>query len=406
LAVCALATTALSAEPLELDDTFDGDGTAHYPIGTHGNAADIAFAATGEVLVAGTATIDGADDAVVVQVKSDGDPDPTFGTDGIVVFDTGGKERVEAVGVDADGRIVLAGSLGRKALVVRLQPDGDPDTAFGGGDGWLTWKAGAKRTAALDAVVLAGGKIVLAGRAGGATQRAFVARLTAAGAPDTSFGGGDGVALTNFGLPQARFEALTLDGKGRLVAAGQAWGAGDEDLAVARFAKDGSLDDRFGGGDGRVRVDVFRHDLGLGVTVTAQGKIAAVGSTAKPGQDTDGLIVRLLANGSRDAAFDGDGVRTVAPSNKPDAFTGVVPQGDGGLAMSGFRDGDLLVASSNPSGSVVRFRWVDHIGKLDRGVAILRLGSGKLYVGATVTTVAPAPVYEAQQLGLARFHPA
>ena len=72
---------------------------------------------------------------------------------------------------------------------------GDPDPSFGGGDGDAFESIGASAGFAAMAVQ-PDGKVLLAGSTAdsqGTDRRAPIVRLTAAGVPDPSFGGRDGV---------------------------------------------------------------------------------------------------------------------------------------------------------------------------------------------------------------------
>ncbi|HEX8299160.1 MAG TPA: hypothetical protein VF594_08380, partial [Rubricoccaceae bacterium] len=62
-----------------------------------------------------------------------GAPDPTFGTDGRVVFDPSGTLESGASDVVAlpDGRILLAGTIGGDAAVLRLTAAGALDPTYG-----------------------------------------------------------------------------------------------------------------------------------------------------------------------------------------------------------------------------------------------------------------------------------
>src|SRR5256885_8513102 len=73
---------------------------------------------------------------------SPGDPDPAFGSDGVVYYSLGvgptPAAQIDAAAVQPDGKIVLAGNAtdpnGRKTmLVARLDPNGALDQGFGDG---------------------------------------------------------------------------------------------------------------------------------------------------------------------------------------------------------------------------------------------------------------------------------
>ena len=112
---------------------------------------------------------------------ADGDLDPTFDGDGRVVSDLGFDERADAVAVQPDGRIVVAGTgCGGDLLVARYGVDGSLDTSFDG-DGWVCIDVGAgSDDRAEEVLVLDDGRILVAGTSAGDFA---LTRLDANGAP-------------------------------------------------------------------------------------------------------------------------------------------------------------------------------------------------------------------------------
>src|SRR5439155_1833633 len=156
--------------------------------------------------------------------------------------------------VREDGRVVLATTVGANVsdyhfALAQLTPAGLPDLTFGGGDGFVVTT---RFVAGASSVALApGGKIVVAGTRGGvgSTGTVYLARYTAAGAPDevaftsagyftvSSTGTGPVVAVAPDG-------AITV---GMTTPAGAAPGA---DFLLYRVLSDGQPDRTFTG-DGR-----------------------------------------------------------------------------------------------------------------------------------------------------------
>jgi uncharacterized delta-60 repeat protein len=113
--------------------------------------------------------------------------------------------------------------------VTRLMSSGSPDTTFDS-DGTATIDFGSLADLAGDAVLQPDGKIVVAGSTQ-ATGEIAVARLNPDGSPDTTFGG-DGKATVGFSTA-AFGNAVALQANGRIVVAGQR--TGGDDFAVARL---------------------------------------------------------------------------------------------------------------------------------------------------------------------------
>ena len=112
-----------------LDPTFDGDGTATYPLG--GRVNDVAVAADGRVVMAG----DSRARVAVLRVNADGSRDGTFADAGAFIAPSppgpiGGGAFYGAV-VDPTGTPTVAGHSRGQFMVVRFTPDGqlDPPSA-------------------------------------------------------------------------------------------------------------------------------------------------------------------------------------------------------------------------------------------------------------------------------------
>ena len=158
----------------------------------------------------------------------------------------GDAEPLFGATLQPDGKIVLVGDSDFRVAVARLNPNGSLDTTFSG-DGRLTFSWGpiGRATAVL---VLPNGKLLVAGFSGPEGGNMQVARLTASGALDTSFGTG-GKAAVDFGGDDFG-SAMARHANGRILLAGRSTTAG---AVVARLRSNGVLDPDFGG-DGRVTV--------------------------------------------------------------------------------------------------------------------------------------------------------
>ena len=189
------------------------------------SAAGVAIDAGGNIVVAGTG---GDGSFAVVRYGPDGTPDPSFGGgDGVVTTDlTDGYDSANAVAIDAEGNLVVAGEAGfcceytGRFGVVRYEPDGDPDPTFGG-DGTVITNLSRTDDSAADVAIQGDGDIVVAGTEGfdGLRSRFALARYTDAGELDTSFGG-DGWIVTSFSRGFDAARAIAIQPDGAIVAAG------------------------------------------------------------------------------------------------------------------------------------------------------------------------------------------
>jgi uncharacterized delta-60 repeat protein len=141
-----------------VDSGFGSGGIVTVPIGSKAIGDAIALQSDGKLILAGSAYIGNAVTAATVRLGRDGSIDRGYGSGGIAsIPDT---DAINAVVVDAQARILLAGT---GATAVRLKPDGSADQSFGSG-GIFTAQLGTSADAANGVTIQpADGKIVLSG---------------------------------------------------------------------------------------------------------------------------------------------------------------------------------------------------------------------------------------------------
>jgi uncharacterized delta-60 repeat protein len=142
------------------DDTYGGE-LALDPDTASSNPSDAAVAPDGSLYV------DTGDGTGIRHFGADGQPDATFGTGGIAqaAFDQDGNGTVDAITVQPDGKVVVAGTLQGQVAIVRLTTAGLLDESFGtGGRVLLPLGDGASSMWAADAAMQADGKSVVVGQ--------------------------------------------------------------------------------------------------------------------------------------------------------------------------------------------------------------------------------------------------
>jgi uncharacterized delta-60 repeat protein len=271
----------------DLDTTFGGDGKVMTNF-TRGRdpAFSVAIQADGKIVAVGTANSRGTDARfALARYEVNGTLDPTFGGDGKVTTNiTPGDDRADELAIQSDGKIVVAGTADyfsnrARLALVRYGSNGSRDATFGG-DGLVTTQLTPTFDGAFGVAIQSDMDIVAAGQAGGGDAgRVGVVRYDTAGAKDSTFGGGDGVVLTNFTRRLDYADDVVIDSSGKIVVAGAIRFFGpDPRFALARYATDGTLDASFGG-DGKVTTDFGAGMAGTyGVDIQpADGNIVAVG---------------------------------------------------------------------------------------------------------------------------------
>ncbi|MQA74191.1 MAG: hypothetical protein GEU88_07620 [Solirubrobacterales bacterium] len=301
-----------------LDPSFETDGMLTTGFGAGDAAASgLALQSDGRIVVAGTVEqTSGQADLALARYNPDGSLDPSFSADGLVTTDLGSDETATTLAIQADGRIIVAGSSGGDFAILRYSADGSLDPSFGG-DGAVGVDFGGTDGAA-DVTLQADGKIVAVGETGrfqpccGTSHGRFaLARLNPHGSLDSSFSG-DGRVMTDPG-GDVGASAVALQADGKLVAAGAEAGLG-EDLLVARYDPDGKLDRSFAG-DGTVMTGFFARGAGAhAVALQADGAIVAAGYASFSGEDnyddSDFALARYRVDAApADADADGIGDR-------------------------------------------------------------------------------------------------
>ncbi len=177
----------------ELDPSFDGDGkrTVYFDLG--GDKADQAFAVAlqtdGKIIVAGRVrSADHTFDPALVRLLSNGSLDTTFGSGGRLVFDfsTNFQDSANAVRVQPNGRILVAGRQDDLGFVMRLLSNGTSDATF---TTVLLGVSPGGYAAVTDLALASSGSILVAANTYQASVLSgTVCRYLASGLPDPEFG--------------------------------------------------------------------------------------------------------------------------------------------------------------------------------------------------------------------------
>jgi uncharacterized delta-60 repeat protein len=289
-----------------LDHSFGHEGKTKARIGSASQATALAQLSRGRLVVAGNANVGGRSLFALARYGPNGRLDPSFGSRGKVATAIGKNAGANAVAVDAEGRILAAGSSATGAklevALVRYNPNGSLDRSFGVGGRVLTSVSAAPASDIAFAMLLEpDGKIVIAGSS---NWRFLLLRYDQDGSLDHTFGAG-GIVTTTVGL-YGRAYALARQSDGRLIAGG---GFGPElsSFTLVRYDANGVLDKSFGSG-GVVKTKVGGwYDQVRGLAITKRGKILAGGWSS--GGTPSGSpwwrfgLVRYLPNGAVDRTF-------------------------------------------------------------------------------------------------------
>lgn len=337
----------------DVDTSFGNAGRVIHGIpGDLSPLAPTLFLPDGKILFAGTAffpRVGERDYYYLRRYHADGSLDATFGQEGTITgnFTATPNENTEITHIAAgpDGKIWAVGRGGpggETHVLARFNANGSPDETFGGGDGSVVI---ADRSFGVQ--IQSDGKPVVLGDNG-------VTRYRADGAIDTTFGGGDGNAPSPIGRVT---QVLRLGPDGKILLGGSAAGdAGVLRFAVARLTADGGVDASFGGGDGLVVTAVAgtgTESNSVGdIAVLPGGKMLVAGNNGPVGSPVGGVtVVRYNGDGSVDESYADDGAALVSFGSGV-AVDRLLVDADGNAIVVGGTLYGAAIARLTPTGTV------------------------------------------------------
>jgi uncharacterized delta-60 repeat protein len=349
-----------------LDPAFGRNGIVRPTFVGNDQPAGVAVQGEGKIVVAATAFRSSAQwSFAIARYLVDGRLDTSFGSAGKVLVDHGSATNgsATAIAVQPDGKIVVVGRARKQEppfqsdlALVRLNPDGSLDSGFGQG-GKVVTDVGASGT--INALTLqADGKIVVAGSRANETQLdgvdILVARYSSEGSLDPTFDG-DGWLVTQLRTTRAEFAyAVAVQRDGAIVVGGAGGFYGEPgisifDAAVVRYRPDGALDASFGD-RGQVLVDLSTNDWLADLLVQTDGKIVAAGTAGdwRASRPFRFALLRLTADGALDRTFgEGGKVVTGFARNPFDSAAALVRNPEGTLVVAGGHKARTGEARSN-----------------------------------------------------------
>jgi uncharacterized delta-60 repeat protein len=369
-----------------LDTTFGTGGIVTTSVGSgDAYARALGIQSDGRIVVAGYSYNGSNYDFALMRYNADGSLDKTFGAGGIVTTAVGsGDDYARALGIQSDGRIVVVGYSynGSKNdfALARYNADGSLDATFGTG-GIVTTSVGRTADYAYALGIQSDGRIVIAGNSFNldiADNRFTLVRYNTDGSLDTTFGTG-GTVITSVGSRYGYATTLGIQSDGRIVAAGGCNNGRSIDFALARYNTDSSLDATFGtGGIVNTTLKIDGTDTVDTLGIQSDGRIVVAGYSYS-GSNSDFALVRYNADGSLDTTFGTGGIVT----------TNVLGSNDIPYALGIQSDGRIVLVGRSYNGSNYDFALVRYNadGSLDAtfgtdGIVTTAVGSGDDYAYA------------------------
>ena len=276
-----------------VDTTFAANGFSTYTPGDSDEIESIALDSSGNIVVAGKATIGGNSGSVIGKFTSTGAYDSTFGTSGFSSFIS--NSIINSILIDTSGRIVAGGYKvvgGNNAFfLTRYNSSGTIDSSFGTSGSTVTTPG---TSDVINSVALDNSQnIYAAGSAtiGGVTKFA-IARYTTNGSIDNSFGT-SGFITSTPGTNDS-IKSIILDTTGAIVAGGTATVSGNNAFELARYSNLGVLDNTFGTNGFSTSTPGSDDSLGS-ISIDSSGLIL-VGGTTISGGNNSFVVSRFTGN--------------------------------------------------------------------------------------------------------------
>ncbi|MEH2128641.1 DUF4347 domain-containing protein, partial [Nostoc sp.] len=204
-----------------LDTSFGTAGKVITNLGSTDIARSIALQDDGKILVAGVSN----NNFAVVRYNSNGSLDTSFGTAGTVINNLGSTDIAYSIALQDDGKILLVGVSNNNFAVVRYDSNGSIDTSFGTAGKVITNLGGTD--IAYSVSVQANGKIIVAGSS---KNNFAVLRYNSNGSLDTSFGTA-GIITTDVGTNTTDNAYALTQHDGTIIVAG----VSANNFAVVRY---------------------------------------------------------------------------------------------------------------------------------------------------------------------------
>lgn len=187
----------------------------------------------------------------------------------------------------------------------------------------------------------------------------LVGGMVSAGELDPDFGV-DGRVAIEIGTHGDRTQAVAIQSDGKILLGGASADGDSLVFSLIRLMADGSPDSSFNG-DGTVQLDIGSGDdeiLALGLT--PDGHIFAGGYTSN-GADRDFALLRFNSDGSLDSGFGNQGKVLTSVGNSDDEITALVAESNGGVLVAG--------SAAGTNGRVIVLARYLADGRLDPGFA-------------------------------------
>ncbi len=264
-----------------IDNSFDKDGIAIKSVGKNDLIGEMMLQPDGKILVTGMKGVkeSGISPVYALRYLTNGKPDESFGENGLVVLpSTISVRTISALELQIDGKILLAGyDFSRNYTIIRLLADGDLDNLFSedGIANLIIEKTDQFSSDLEDIALQSNGKILACGSAGSSGDQMTLARFNSDGSVDSTFGEKTGYSILPMpsGLSKA-YNVYSNNDESIILTGYYNTGLNTEDFGVVKYNNKGIIDSSFGvNGIGTTSFDFDTYDIGRSSIIQPDGKI-------------------------------------------------------------------------------------------------------------------------------------
>lgn len=310
-----LSVTAFS-QAGTLDNTFGTNGIVLYDSGVgHDNAYDVHVYEDTSMIVNGTQMATGyVSSGVLQKYTSDGSVDTSWGTNSKIVFQYGVDTYPYTMIVLSDGKILVSGvdyvtASDAEFFAARFNPDGTPDVTFNGNGRWIGSYTTYEEVCET-MTVQADGKIVLAGRTySGSFSQLLFARLNTDGTLDNTFGT-NGYTEINASVQDERINGLGILSNGDIVGLGYGYESAPWFGEFVYMAKlNASGNPVAGFGTNGVLIPTIFTDISIAYDcIVVNDSILVTGKMNDAANNQEIFLTKLDASGTADPNFGSAGI--------------------------------------------------------------------------------------------------
>ncbi len=323
-----------------LDLTWNGTGKVITALGGEDFAQAVAVQPDGKVLLAGSCTNGGNNNFCAARYNANGTLDITWNVTGIVITAIGsGQTLTQAIMLQPDGKVLLSGScfngINSDFCAVRYNGDGTLDINWNG-TGKVITDMGGNNDGSYAIALQPNGKVLLAGTCSNGTYGNFcAARYNVDGTLDITWNG-NGKVITAIGSFTDTARAMTLQPDGKVLLGGLCFNAAYSNFCAARYNANGTLDTTWNS-TGKV-ITLIGSGIGSNVAnamaLQPDGRVLLAGYCFND-VNNDFCAVRYLSNGALDTTWNGTGTVTTAIGTGYDVANAITLQPDGKVLLAG-----------------------------------------------------------------------